>query len=392
MLIKNRTVVVCEVLTIEDFESFIVDSKLYKFFVKFNATDRPKIYDLIKTTETIGVKKIKPTLKKILNYPNTLYNKDFLLSMGWDIEDIIGFISDKQKKNSEILTNKKKSNPEKYSKSYSTKIEYWLNKGYTEEVAKEKLSNRQNTFSLAKCIEKYGQELGIKKFNERQERWVSTLKTKENYVETQKSKNVFKYGRTEKELLFKFAKFSEKTMGILTKCYTNRLVNEFVDCIIEHDDIKRYSDLLPYINSSVIQNTYNVTNTEIKNIFYGKLDLTKTRQYYGIPIYHNGVRYKSVGEYRIAIFLESEQINFIYEKQYPNSNFKSDFYLVDKNVYVEYYGLLNKKNLNKLDPILSAYYEKTKLKNQFCVDNELKLIYDFDYKQLINKIKKHYEN
>lgn len=58
----------------------------------------------------------------------------------------------------------------------STCIEYWLAKGYSEEEAKEKLIERQRTFSLEHCIEKYGKEGGEKVFKERQERWQKSLK------------------------------------------------------------------------------------------------------------------------------------------------------------------------------------------------------------------------
>jgi hypothetical protein len=392
MLIKKRSVVIADILTVNDFEKFIIDLNLYKFFIKFNPIDKPKIEDLISKTPTIGIKKVKPILKSILNYPNSIYNKDFLLSMGWELNDIEKFISDKQKKNSQVLVNEKRNNPEKFKNSYTNRIEYWLNKGYSDVDASQKLKDRQSTFSLSKCIEKYGEDIGKEMFNKRQQKWITTLKSKETYGEIQKTKNIFKYGIKDKETLFKFANYSEKTMDVITKCSGKSDIKDFVDCIIVNDDIKRYSDLLPYINSSVIHNVFNISHSEIKDIFYRKIDLNQNRQYYGIVVYHNGIRYKSVGEYRIALYLESKNINFIYEKTYPNSNLKSDFYLVDNDLYIEYYGLLNKKNLDKLDATLSKYYEKVKIKNKFCMDNELNLIYDFDYKELITKIKNYYEN
>ena len=61
--------------------------------------------------------------------------------------------------------------PEKHS----TKIEYWLAKGYSEEEAKQKIYERQQTFSLEKCIQKYGEEEGRKRFEERQIKWQKSL-------------------------------------------------------------------------------------------------------------------------------------------------------------------------------------------------------------------------
>ena len=57
-------------------------------------------------------------------------------------------------------------------------IGYWTNKGYTEEEAREKVAERQRTFTLEKCIEKYGLEDGYKKWKERQEKWSAKVEDK----------------------------------------------------------------------------------------------------------------------------------------------------------------------------------------------------------------------
>ena len=62
-------------------------------------------------------------------------------------------------------------------------IEYWLAKGYNEEEAKQLISKSQKTFSLEKCIEKYGLEEGVKRFEKRQDKWIKSLR-----------KNFSKYG------------------------------------------------------------------------------------------------------------------------------------------------------------------------------------------------------
>lgn len=59
-------------------------------------------------------------------------------------------------------------------------LEYYMNKGMSEEEAKVALKKRQSTFSLKKCIEKYGEEEGIRRFKERQEKWLKSLDTPEN--------------------------------------------------------------------------------------------------------------------------------------------------------------------------------------------------------------------
>ena len=54
-------------------------------------------------------------------------------------------------------------------------LKYWIKKGFTEKQAKEKLHERQCTFSKEKCIKKYGIEMGLRIFYKRQEKWRNTL-------------------------------------------------------------------------------------------------------------------------------------------------------------------------------------------------------------------------
>ena len=61
------------------------------------------------------------------------------------------------------------------NRSYNTQLEYYINKGMSEEEAHEALYNRQATFSLYKCIQKYGDKKGLEIFNERQRIWNKKL-------------------------------------------------------------------------------------------------------------------------------------------------------------------------------------------------------------------------
>lgn len=67
----------------------------------------------------------------------------------------------------------REDNPERQP----TRIEYYLAKGMTEAEAKVALSKRQSTFSLEKCIEKYGEETGNKIWSARQIAWHTSYKT-----------------------------------------------------------------------------------------------------------------------------------------------------------------------------------------------------------------------
>jgi transcriptional regulator CtsR len=56
-----------------------------------------------------------------------------------------------------------------------SQVEYWIRKGFTEEDSTEKVKERQRTFSLKRCIEKYGEDEGLKVFKERQRKWSKSL-------------------------------------------------------------------------------------------------------------------------------------------------------------------------------------------------------------------------
>ena len=117
------------------------------------------------------------------NCSDSWLNKDWWIFRGWSENDAINFISNIQKENSKKYLEKYYKDPQKYKIKFNTNINYWLNKGYNYEEAKKKLSERQNTFSLKKCIETYGNEKGLEIFNKRQEKWQNTLLSKENYME-----------------------------------------------------------------------------------------------------------------------------------------------------------------------------------------------------------------
>jgi len=72
-----------------------------------------------------------------------------------------------------------KNNPEKYKGRTPLQLDYWTNRGYSLEEAKELRKERQRTFSLEKCVQKYGKEEGLRIWNNRQEKWL--IKLRENF-------------------------------------------------------------------------------------------------------------------------------------------------------------------------------------------------------------------
>lgn len=62
--------------------------------------------------------------------------------------------------------------------SYNTMLEYYLNRGYSKSESQLLLRERQSTFSLTGCIEKYGESEGTSRWVDRQIRWRNTMDSK----------------------------------------------------------------------------------------------------------------------------------------------------------------------------------------------------------------------
>lgn len=67
---------------------------------------------------------------------------------------------------------------EKIRKTNNRSIDFYIDRGCTEDEAKTLLKDRQTTFSLEKLVRKHGQERGRALWEERQMKWLSTINAK----------------------------------------------------------------------------------------------------------------------------------------------------------------------------------------------------------------------
>lgn len=107
------------------------------------------------------------------------HSKKFIKYEGLSEEEVSKKINDVKDKQKEIFAQ---------GDVLQSQIGYWLKQGLTEEEALLKLKERQTTFSLEKCIEKYGEEEGRKCWKQRQEKWLQSYK-KQNFSKV--SQNLF---------------------------------------------------------------------------------------------------------------------------------------------------------------------------------------------------------
>ncbi len=100
---------------------------------------------------------------------------EYWLNKGYSEDDAKEKISEIQAHNSQLYINKRKIEPWSYSAITSNQLGYWINQGCSEDDAKEKLRQRQTTFTLEKCITKYGDVDGQKIYTNRQIKWSNSL-------------------------------------------------------------------------------------------------------------------------------------------------------------------------------------------------------------------------
>jgi hypothetical protein len=109
---------------------------------------------------------------------NSFYCKEYWIKRGYSEEESIKLSYEKTKINRDILKDiiNKYPNYQK-GKSWNSK-EYWMKKGYSEVDSIKIVSEKQSTFSLDKCIEKFGEIEGEKKWRDRQKKWIKTMDNK----------------------------------------------------------------------------------------------------------------------------------------------------------------------------------------------------------------------
>jgi len=135
------------------------------------------------------------------------FSKDYWICQGLSEEEAEKKIIEISKKGSingnAVQKKMRKEDYVEWAKKIPTTKYYWMEQGYSEEESLNKVTERQTTFSKDICIEKYGEQEGLKHWRERQEKWISTMdsKTDEEKIEIHKKKivNNFKVGEASKE-------------------------------------------------------------------------------------------------------------------------------------------------------------------------------------------------
>lgn len=164
-----------EIENIDQLEILLKNIKISKYFISFRKEYYNEISNWIQSIDKIPFKKLKKEIFNKWFKSKTNFEINWWLDRGYTEDESKIEVHNRQSRFSK-KTNKK---PE----HFNTKIEFYLKKGYSKENAILKLKERQSCFSRKKMIEKFGEKVGNKMVDERNVKWIDTLKKNNNWNE-----------------------------------------------------------------------------------------------------------------------------------------------------------------------------------------------------------------
>jgi hypothetical protein len=154
----------------------------YEFLMyKYDLSENDAKIEQQKRADKRG-EKIKEKFDELYKNDNDFHKKrshqtiEYWLNKGFSEEDAKNKVKKVTDMIHEKTWNKRRSNPEFYQDVNTTQIKYWIKKGFNEDEAKFKIKERQRTFTLEKCIEKYGEIQGKNIWLDRQYNWHKNYK------------------------------------------------------------------------------------------------------------------------------------------------------------------------------------------------------------------------
>ena len=244
MKILFRQKEIADIKSIKEIETFIIDKKIINNFKSFNTKDYGNIISLINFTEHINFNDFNAHgfIKKFINIKSH-WNIDYWLVRGHSEEEAKKNIKSLQSDNSFKLKANKEKNPNKYTGTLNTQIEYWIKKcGGDVKKAEKLLIERQTTFSKDKCIDNYGEEIGLEIWNKRQEKWINTLNNKNKKeidrinklkIHT-KDSMIRRYG--EKEGLIKYESYITKHSNLFNASkWSIEIINKIISYLCKYE-------------------------------------------------------------------------------------------------------------------------------------------------------------
>jgi len=304
----------------------------------------------------------KRLISKCNMFSDNIFQVNFWMFLGFSKEDSIKKISIIQKKNSSLVDHYKIIKPNQQK--------YWINRGFTEKNAKLKVKQHQTTFSLEICKNKYGDKKGQIIFDDRQRKWQKTLnaKSKKELDLINQSKSFTKKYKNEEH-----NEYFNRVSKIITNKYKrelkskNKYNQEKVDVICEkYNSLSDYKDYILYVYKNTVAHNflspneiYDNFNKFERNSFPLDEIIILLKEFYEskekLLLGYSYIKRIKQGLLRSSHEIEfyygllENNIEFILEKYYKNSNMRCDFYIPDLDLYIEIAGMMkNEKYSDKM--------------------------------------------
>jgi len=119
------------------------------------------------------------TAAKKKSNPSSHFNTiDYWISKGLTIEEAEFKKAEHIQKMQASFQEAISADPSQYTGRTPLELDYWLNKGYSLKEATLLRKERQRTFTLEKCVAKYGKEIGFELWRERNIKWSAKVEEK----------------------------------------------------------------------------------------------------------------------------------------------------------------------------------------------------------------------
>jgi len=262
--------------------------------------------------------------------------------------------------------------------------EYWLCRGYSLQDAKNKVSKIQLR-DLNYFIKKYGKIIGKKKWKNKINKWQKTLnnKSQKEKDKINKSKgrhcpqNVYSAKNYYRKYGIKIAKSNFPAHKLAWYCIENfNNKKELYNYLSKHINKLQTIELKLFFSKFGFKDKADFLYKIFKKCKIKYLPNSCSNYFQAKRLYFNDHLCRSLGEFELAYFFKKYKIKYIYEKRYPRSKFKYDFYLIDYKIYIEYLGFQGHKE----------YDNKTKRKIKYCKKCKLKFIFSNNIDYIKNKV------
>jgi len=337
-------------------------------------------------------------------------NKEYWIKRGFSENDALQKVTEFQKSSNSVIFQKINSDliyREAFNSKRDNNKKYWINLGSSEEEAIKKVSERQSTFSLEKCLVKYGDVEGNKIWQDRQKKWQKSLSLSSyNGVDNKDSKTIifFKKKYPENWIDHYFNKISFKDKDEIMFLTSFNSYKDLIDSLI--NDKWKLSEISSIIKYKIVQEIYSCTIDDMFEYLHNNYEKYSKRTEYYHKNFTNWVDRFIKDNYFKDENVIKTLLTFKDHKEmilYMIDNYK----ITDINIYLQsklisyFYSTTHKEMFNFLvnsDPTIKSKYGHIRYFNghicrsdsefllaKFLFDNNISYEYERRYKNTLKR-------